>query len=403
MTRAAGPRTTLLLAAAALAGLVAVAIPMLTRDPWPVAFTAPPPVPLSDGVPIVEHRIIIDAGDTDVVHAASAIALEDGRLRAFWWQGTAEAAADVQIMTSVFDGTGWSTPSVAISAPALSAELGRYVSKLGNMVPVRRPDGSLWLIHVGVWAFGWVDSSLVIERSTDEGETWTPLRKPVTTPFLNRATLVKGPPVAIDDPDLLALPAYQEMYSLMPELLLFDDDGRVVGKSRMTAGRVAIQPIVVPEDSTHAIALARSQVRGTDLALRFETFDGGRSWSGPVQTNVHNEGEPVPAIRLENGRLVMVTMDGPQRERRIPKPLRILISDDDGLTWRSVYSFFKDDGRAEQSYAWFMVGPDGFFHILFSEERQVQIGDIRFNRAWLDARIRESEVAALPDDAAPAP
>jgi predicted neuraminidase len=396
MTLAAWPRATLLLAAAALAGLVAVAIPMLTRAPWPVAFTAPPPPPVSDGVPIMEHRVIADAGDTDVVHAASAIALKDGRLRAFWWQGTDEGAADVQIMTATFDGTSWSTPTVAISAPTLSEGLGRYVSKLGNMVPVRRPDGSIWLIHVGVWAFGWVDASLVIERSTDEGETWTPLRKPMTTPFLNRATLVKGPPVAIDDPDLVALPAYQEMGSLMPELILFDDDGRVVGKSRMTAGRVAIQPIVVPLDPTRALAFARSQQRGTDLALRFETTDGGESWSGPIQTNVHNEGEPVPAIRLEDGRLVMVTMDGQQREKRIPKPLRVLISDDDGLTWRPVYSFFKDDGRAEMSYAWFMIGPDGFFHILFSEERQVQIADIRFNRAWLDARIAESSVAAAP-------
>ncbi len=397
-------RAALPLAALAAVALAAAALPMQDRDPWPVTFapagsgaTAVPPAAEMSGPPLLEEYTISVAAPA-IAHAASAIALDDGRLRAFWFEGSAEGAADVAIMTAVFDGRGWSEKRVALDPPSVSASLGRYVTKLGNMVPLRRPDGSIWLIHVAVWAFGWAEASLVVQRSTDEGESWTPLRKAVTTPILNRSTLLKSPPVAIAEDELVALPAYQELWVRIPEIFVFDEDGRVIAKSRLLSGRRAIQPVVVPLSETRAIAFVRSQDREENLALRFVSEDAGQSWSRPEPTNVHNEGEPVPVLRLEDGRLLMVTMDGYQR-RDEPHPLRLLISEDDGFTWRPLHAFLDAEGEAEQSYPWFMTGPDGTFHILFSRDDQAEIGHIRFNRRWLDERI--AALDATGETAAP--
>tara|TARA_R100000750_G_scaffold58477_1_gene46213 strand:+ start:420 stop:725 length:306 start_codon:yes stop_codon:yes gene_type:complete len=45
----------------------------------------------------------VSDGDTPLVHAASMVELPDGTLRAFWFAGSREGAADVAIHSSVFD------------------------------------------------------------------------------------------------------------------------------------------------------------------------------------------------------------------------------------------------------------------------------------------------------------
>jgi hypothetical protein len=79
------------------------------------------------------------------VHAASLIALNDGVVRAFWFAGSREGAADVSIYSSVYDAksASWSTPAVVIDRISAEKGLSRYIAKLGNPVPARMPDGRL--------------------------------------------------------------------------------------------------------------------------------------------------------------------------------------------------------------------------------------------------------------------
>ena len=79
------------------------------------------------------------------VHAASLIALKDGTVRAFWFAGSREGAADVVINSAVFDPKfgSWSEPIVVMDRVSAEKSLSRYIAKLGNPVPARMADGGL--------------------------------------------------------------------------------------------------------------------------------------------------------------------------------------------------------------------------------------------------------------------
>ncbi len=84
------------------------------------------------------------------VHAASLIVLKDGAVRAFWFAGSREGAADVSIYSSVYDShsANWSAPTVVMDRVSAEKGLLRYIAKLGNPVPSRLPDGRLQLFFV---------------------------------------------------------------------------------------------------------------------------------------------------------------------------------------------------------------------------------------------------------------
>ena len=108
------------------------------------------------------------------VHAASLIALNDGAVRAFWFAGSREGAADVVINSAVFDpkASSWSAPTVVMDRVSAEKGLARYIAKLGNPVPARMADGRMQLFFVTVSIGGWAGSSISSVISDDEGLTW---------------------------------------------------------------------------------------------------------------------------------------------------------------------------------------------------------------------------------------
>jgi BNR repeat-like domain len=96
------------------------------------------------------------------VHAASLIALKDGAIRAFWFAGSREGAADVVINSAVLDPklSHWSAPTVVMDRVSAEKSLSRYIAKLGNPVPARMADGRLQLFFVTVSIGGWAGSSI---------------------------------------------------------------------------------------------------------------------------------------------------------------------------------------------------------------------------------------------------
>ena len=89
-------------------------------------------------------------------HAASLVELQDGctsappcrgRVRAFWFSGSREGAADVTINSAVFDpaGDSWSEEKVVTGREDTQRGLHRYIAKVGNPVVARAANGELWL------------------------------------------------------------------------------------------------------------------------------------------------------------------------------------------------------------------------------------------------------------------
>ena len=125
-------------------------------------------------VPTSQANWLPDTGAPSV-HAASLIALKDGAVRAFWFAGSREGAADVSIYSSVYDShsANWSAPTVVMDRISAEKGLSRYIAKLGNPVPSRLPDGRLQLFFVTVSIGGWAGSSISAITSDDEGLSWS--------------------------------------------------------------------------------------------------------------------------------------------------------------------------------------------------------------------------------------
>ena len=242
----------------------------------------------------------VSAAPGEAVHAASMVELTNGDLRAVWFSGSREGAADVTLQTAVMDvATGlWGSESTVIDRAQLQRGLQRYVKKLGNPVIGRATDGSLLLWMVNVSLGGWAGSSISWVRSIDEGRTWSRPQRLVTSPFLNISTLPKGAPIQMSDRHT-GLPVYHEFFTKFAELLRLDANGKVVDKVRIPGSQTSLQPVVLVSSTNNAQAYMRS---GTALAVMTSTTsDAGRTWSDSRPTDWPNPDSAVAGVAMHSG------------------------------------------------------------------------------------------------------
>ncbi len=269
-------------------------------------------------------------------HAASLVELKDGRIRAFWFAGSREGAKDVEIRSAVFDPVRklWSAEQTVASREGTGQSLLRYVSKLGNPVAGRAADGTLWLYYVTVSMGGWAGSSITAMTSADEGITWSPARRLVSSPFLNISTLVKGAPFPYSD-GTMGLPVYHEFISKFGELLRLDKTGAVIDKQRLSAATDhGLQPVFLAKNANEALVLMRYS--GTDAprrAISISTNDAGRHWTAPVKSPLSNPDSALSAVVLPDGR-ILAALNNMEQGR---DALMLVASADGGSTWRNVY------------------------------------------------------------------
>jgi len=234
------------------------------------------------------------------VHAASLVELRDGRLRAVWFSGSREGAGDVAIKTSVMDRATlrWSDEATLFDRRQLQQGLWRYVKKIGNPVIARLPDGSLVLWMVNVSVGGWAGSSLSWARSTDDGVTWSPARRLVTSPFLNISTLAKGAPVFYQNGQI-GLPVYHEFVTKFAEILRLGPQGQVIDKVRIPGSQNSLQPVVLVESARHAQAYMRS---GSSTAvMASSTGNAGATWAATYATGWPNPDSALAGVVTATG------------------------------------------------------------------------------------------------------
>ena len=422
---------------AALAAIVAATVwaawPGLQAAP-PAGFVVPPadtggqPAGGNDGTPRLVSAII-NATDPPRVHAASVAALPDGRLFAAWFGGEREGSTDVKVYGAFHEPASdrWSGQMVVASPEQTSRDLGHLVRKMGNPVAFMVPSGELWVVYVSVTLGGWATSHLNLIRSADLGRSWTPATRLVTSPFFNLSTLAKGAPVFFDNGDI-GLPVYHELAGKFGELLILSANGEVRRKLRLDHGSRSLQPVILVKDAQHAIALQRFAGETVPpRAWRSETRDAGRSWSAVEATDLANPNSALAALALDDGRLIAVANDTDDERLR----LSLLVSEDDGRHWRVIHRFEDRQeflGRdvtaatvrpllaadvatlgagpppealarnAERNlcrgetcswqydYPYLIRSADGDFHLVYTWNRSF-IRHLRFNRAWLEARL----------------
>lgn len=401
-----------------------------SRLPAPAAF-AVHPVAAHGGAPRMQSHFVSSAQNIQT-HAVSLVELKDGRIRAFWFAGSREGAADVEIRSAVFNPAqkSWSAERTVARREETQRALWRHVGKLGNPVAGRAADGTLWLYYVTVSFGGWAGSSITAMASTDDGETWGPPRRLVTSPFLNLSTLVKGTPFLYAD-GTMGLPAYHEFIGKFGELLRFDGSGKLVDEQRLSAAKDhGLQPVLLAENANDALVLMRHSGDAHRKVVGVSTHDAGRHWSPPEKLALPNSDAALSAVALSDGRLLAALDDQEQGRDR----LVLAVSADGGSTWKNIYRVDSaPDGeldeahysravkelakssdpravldadpyaesarrqmcagqacRFEFSYPCLIRAQNGDFHLAYTWNRSF-IKHLVFNHAWLERQMKEAE------------
>jgi predicted neuraminidase len=382
------------------------------------------PLPVRNTAPGIRSHFVSTRRNISV-HAGSLVELADGRIRAFWFAGSREGAQDVEIRSAVFDPgrDSWGPEQSIANREDTQRSLLRYVKKLGNPVPLRAPDGKLWLFYVTVSLGGWAGSSITAITSGDDGTSWSPARRLITSPFINISTLVKGAPFLYSD-GTMGLPVYHEFIGKFGELLRIDASGEIIDKQRLSPGKSALQPVMLIKNPQQALVLMRRSGSSPKRVIATETTDAGKHWSLPAKTALANPDAAISGIVLHDGR-ILVALNDIEDGRNA---LSLVISADGGTTWNKVYQL--EDQRAlaadrarfaevagelakasdanvtdasvyaksaqqnkcgtqvcdfEFSYPYLIQASNGDFHLVYTWNRSY-IKHVEFTTAWLDRR-----------------
>ncbi len=359
--------------------------------------TTPKTKPPSKAIaPASQANWLPDTGAPSV-HAASLIVLKDGAVRAFWFAGSREGAADVSIYSSVYDShsANWSAPTVVMDRVSAEKGLLRYIAKLGNPVPSRLPDGRLQLFFVTVSIGGWAGSSISAITSDDEGLTWSHPQRLIASPLLNLSTLVKSPSVSFTD-GLLGLPAYHEWVGRFGEFLRVDA-GRVIDKRRMSSGRSAIQPLMFVNDAQDASAYFR-QTRSSGLPKQIpvsSTQNAGQNWQQSEDLAIANPNSAVAGVTLKNGARILALNNIEYGRHR----LVLMMSSNKSGQWQTIEVLEDDEAlpdaqRKEFSYPYMITVDGNDAHLAYTWDRK-KIRHRYFSGAWLKQALNKVQTQEL--------
>lgn len=363
----------------------------------PAPAFAPPPVGAPSAVgaspPRFSAQLLPSAAAS--AHAASLTELADGRLVAAWFAGSREGAEDVAIYLSRLETSGWSRPEAIATRPQTARELRRHLRKLGNPVLHVDPAGRLHLFFVSVSLGGWAGASINHKFSDDGGRHWSPARKLGTSPFFNISTLVRNPPIRLEDGGL-GLPIYHEFIAKHGEWLRLDAQGRIIDKVRMPHARATLQPAVAALDARRAVALLRDAGPSPGSVQRADSQDAGQHWEMRPALPIAHANASMALLRLGDGSLLMAGNPGSGRAS-----LLLYRSTDEGRTWQSLGPVESGAATAaglapEFSYPALLQDRNGDIHLAYTWLRQ-GIRHVVFNAAWLAARAQgDVSIPAIP-------
>jgi predicted neuraminidase len=306
-------------------------------------------------------------------HASTVVELRNGDIMSAWFGGSAEGNPDVAIWGSRRTGGRWSAPAELVREPNIACY---------NPVLFYSRDGRLWLYykfgpHPDNWTAGrrfslddgktWsavehlpaglygpirakpyvaADGTIVsgtsvesyrswaawIERSADNGKTWTKAG-PITVPPQTGGAGVSG-----------------------------DSPAAVPGSSEWRQTWGIIQPSVVELSRGHLRLYARSTSRIGRICIA-DSQDGGRTWTDARPIDVPNPNSGIDAVALQDKRIVLVYNNSDSKRT----PLNLAVSTD-GEHFRMFQTLESDPG--EYSYPAIIQSKNGDLHVTYTWKRK---------------------------------
>jgi predicted neuraminidase len=322
------------------------------------------------------------------VHGSSLVVLPNDELLTVCYGGTTESDLDVKLYMARYTKGQWQPFQLFMLPPDLGMATLRYTRRVGNSSLFRDAAGKLHLFFVSVGYFGWSCTSINHMISLDEGHTWSPPKKVLTTPFFNVSALVRGPAVPLKDGGFL-LPTYFEVTNKFPEALQFNAAGEFVRKIRMTGEHGSLQPCIVPNDERHAHAFLRNRLEHYSKLCVQTTSDGGATWTPTDYVHeIPNYDACVAAVQLEDGSMLMAYNSTGQREDLYLALKR------DGQPWKTIHTLDKmkldaptPTGFVEFSYPT-MLRHGNVIDLTYSYNR-AGLRHCRFTSDWVKEQLRD--------------
>ena len=317
-------------------------------------------------------------------HASTLVELKNGDILTAWFAGTKEGATDVAIYSSRLNAGAWSAPVELARADKVAC---------WNPVLFHTKDGRLWLYYkYGTHPSTWFGARKV---STDEGLTWSaeerlpdgilgPIKdKPLVLPdgtivsgssvengkwnawversTDNGATWTKLGPITVPDaadiPDQGAIAASKQADQPTPDetvhTKLYPPAKEVIG---------IIQPSVVSLGGHHLRFYARIHSRANRIAIS-DSLDDGRTWTQARLIALPNPNSGIDAVRLRDGRIILIF----NNSYNTRTPLNVAVSGDG-----EHFKIFKtlEDAPGQYSYPAIIQAANGDILMTYSWRRE---------------------------------
>lgn len=361
-----------LLICAALIGLDVgrrAGVTSLAQAAWPSVETAgetgPPLVPVGRGhipMPI----------DTPAAHASSLLAMpaaHPSALMAFWFAGTRESAADVQIAASHFDRSTqqWSAARFVVNRHAMGEPLGFGVRRLGNPVAWLDGHGKIHLFVVATGLGGWAAARIVHLRQSNEGQDFAALSFDVVRVLplswlWNTSFLVRTAPLPLTDGGMV-LPVHFELGIKYPVALRFDANGEFLSLVRISSRRHLLQPTLLMVSESHWLALMRDQSPAGKVAVA-QTLDNGQHWFALPDLALDNPDASVAGLAVAPGRMFLAHNSSPHSRTVLDLSASV-----DGRVWSLAQGLAHGAGSDEYSYPALAWADDSLW-VSYTDQRQ---------------------------------
>jgi len=329
--------------------------------------------PVYDLALIVSKNLIIkeDNRPTFSQHASTIVEIAPGEMLAAWFGGSWEKNPDVGIWMSRYKDGEWSDTPWEVVKPVDAVPTWNPV-----LFKVPATGEVLLFYKVGEDPEVWEGRMI---RSKDNGHSWGPTEQLPSGMY----GPVKNKPIVLKDGTILAGGSDEVNWTVHVEYSR--DNGYTWHRTSAIpfAGKI-LQPAMYVDGSGRARMLCRSN--NDRLNKRYVNnnvvlIQGDRSglkWSKGVRTNAPNPNAGLDAVRLRDGRLLMVynpNNDGAQRARAT---LAIAVSRDEGHSWRLAGQLERVDVAPrpytwpEYSYPAVIQAEDGKVHITYTYTYEVQ-------------------------------